>query len=37
MLGSLLRLNATLDDFDKDVVRGTIFRDALGCGIVEMD
>lgn len=37
MLGSLVRLNPTLDDFDKDAVRGTVFRAALEYGGMDMD
>ncbi|KAJ8422075.1 hypothetical protein Cgig2_017480 [Carnegiea gigantea] len=37
MLGSLVKLNVTLDDFHKDAVRGTMFRAALEYGGMEMD
>lgn len=36
-LGSLVKLNAMLDDFHKDAVRGTVFRTTLECGGIEMD
>ena len=36
-LGNLVRLNATLDDFHKDVVRGTVFGATLEYGGMEMD
>ncbi|KAJ8423069.1 hypothetical protein Cgig2_009338 [Carnegiea gigantea] len=36
-LGSLVRLNVTLDDFHKDAVRGTMFTTTLEYGGMEMD